>query len=350
MNETTGKIDFKQLLDRIPDCRPVWQDILEEAVREPAELCRRLGISTQEAEMNPDFPMVVPETFWRRIKPGDPNDPLLLQVLPRKAESAVLEGFTTDPLQENQNVSPTGILSKYQGRSLIVTGRACGVHCRFCFRRHLPLPRDGEGEGRFTVDPEAIAAQLSVDPEIHEVILSGGDPLMMSDLKLSTLIHHLDQVPHLRRIRIHTRLPVVIPHRVTEDLLAVLSNQKRWGMGGRRLVVLHVNHANELDGRVYEAIENLINCGCNVLSQTVLLRGVNDTVPALKTLFEALVDSGVVPYYLHQLDRVAGAAHFEVPVKEGCRLMAQLRAELPGYAVPRYVREIPGAPGKVVLI
>ena len=345
-------MDPKPRLDSVASGQPLWKDFLKEAVRDPAELCRRLGISTETVDLDPDFPMIVPEPFWQRIKKGDPMDPLLLQVLPRKEESAVRKGFTTDPLAENQNLDPAGLLSKYQGRSLIVTGKACGVHCRFCFRRHLPLPRTGPNgtSGGFTVNPEAVAAQLGANPEIHEVILSGGDPLMMSDSNISDLISRLDQVPSLRRIRVHTRLPVVIPHRITEALLELLSNPKTKSARPRRIVVLHVNHSNELDDRVCEAIGELLNCGCHVLSQTVLLRRVNDTVPVLKALFEHLIDSGVVPYYLHQLDRVAGAAHFEVPAETGCHLISELRAGLPGYAVPRYAREIPGAPGKVILM
>lgn len=353
MNTHTSQMVPKPRLDSVGSGRPLWKVFIKEAMREPAGLCRCLGISTNTVDLDPDFPMIVPEPFWQRIKKGDPMDPLLLQVLPRKEESAVRQGFTTDPLKENQNLDPAGLLSKYQGRSLIVTGRACGIACRFCFRRHLPLPKAGPNgaSGGFAIDPEAVAAQLGASPGIHEVILSGGDPLMMSDSTLSGLICRLDQVPSLRRIRVHTRLPIVIPHRITQDLLDLLSNpKKRKPARPRRIVVLHVNHANELDGRVCEAIGELLDCGCHVLSQTVLLRGVNDTVPALKALFEHLIDAGVVPYYLHQLDRVAGAAHFEVPAETGCYLVSQLRAGLPGYAVPRYVREVPGAPGKVILI
>lgn len=345
-------MDPKPLLGNVSSGQLLWKIFFKEAVREPAELCRRLGISTETVDLDPDFPMIVPEPFWQRIKKGDPMDPLLLQVLPLKEESMVRQGFTTDPLEENQNIDPGGLLSKYQGRSLIVTGKACGIACRFCFRRHLPFPRTdpNEASGGITVDPEAVAAQLAASPEIHEVILSGGDPLMMNDSTLCDLISRLDKVASLRRIRIHTRLPVVIPHRITDDLLELLSNSPKRPARPRRIVVLHVNHANELDGQVCEAIAKLNNCGCHVLSQSVLLRRVNDTAPVLKALFEHLIDSGVIPYYLHQLDRVAGAAHFEVPTETGCHLMSKLRASLPGYAVPRYVREIPGAPGKVILM
>jgi EF-P beta-lysylation protein EpmB len=330
----------------------LWKKIIAEAVRDPAELCRRLDIPNENVDLNPDFPMIVPEPFLQRIKSADPLDPLLLQVLPRKAESAVSPGFTTDPVGENGNLSPEGTLSKYHGRSLIVTGKACSIHCRFCFRRHLTLP--GIEKNRiaagFCIDPETIAAQFETDPTIHEVILSGGDPLMLSDRQLQDLIFRLDQVPSIQRIRIHTRMPIIIPQRLTGNLLSFLGNNKRYSKAAKIIIVLHVNHPNELDSRVSQSIEELIDSGCILLSQTVLLRQVNDSLPALVELFERLINLGVMPYYLHQLDRVAGAAHFEVPSEKGCDLITKLRTRLPGYAVPRYVREISGEPGKVVLM
>lgn len=329
----------------------LWKKIVAEAVRDPAELCRRLDISNENVDLNPDFPMLVPEPFLQRIKPADPLDPLLLQVLPRKEESAVSPGFTTDPVGENGNLSPEGTLSKYHGRSLIVTGKACSIHCRFCFRRHLPLPgiKKNSTSGDFCINPETIAAQFKADPTIHEVILSGGDPLMLNDRQLKDLIFRLDQVPSIQRIRIHTRMPIIIPQRLTENLLSFLGNNKRYGKAAKMIMVLHVNHPNELDSRVSQSIEELINSGCILLSQTVLLRQVNDSLPVLAELFERLINLGVMPYYLHQLDRVAGATHFEVSPEKGCDLITKLRTRLPGYAVPRYVREISGEPGKVVL-
>lgn len=329
----------------------LWKKIVAEAVRDPAELCRRLDISNENVDLNPDFPMLVPEPFLQRIKPADPLDPLLLQILPRKEESAVSPGFTNDPVGENGNLSPEGTLSKYHGRSLIVTGKACSIHCRFCFRRHLPLPGIEQNSiaGGFYIDPETIAAQFEADPTIHEAILSGGDPLMLSDRQLQDLILRLDQVPGIKRIRIHTRMPIIIPQRLTENLLSLLGNNKRYGKAAKMIMVLHVNHPNELDSRVSQSIEELIDSGCILLSQTVLLRQVNDSLPVLTELFERLIDLGVMPYYLHQLDRVAGAMHFEVLPEKGCNLITKLRTRLPGYAVPRYVREISGEPGKVVL-
>nr|WP_319577434.1 KamA family radical SAM protein [uncultured Desulfobacter sp.] len=330
----------------------LWKKIIAEAVRDPAELCRHLDIPNENVDLNPDFPMIVPEPFLQRIKPADPLDPLLLQVLPRKAESAVRPGFTTDPVGENGNLSPEGTLSKYHGRSLIVTGKACSIHCRFCFRRHLSIPGIDKNSiaAGCCINPETIAAQFEADPTIHEIILSGGDPLMLSDRQLQDLILRLDQVPSIQRIRIHTRMPIIIPQRLTGNLLSFLGNNKRYSKAAKIIIVLHVNHPNELDSRVSQSIEELIDSGCILLSQTVLLRQVNDSLPALVELFERLINLGVMPYYLHQLDRVAGAAHFEVPSEKGCDLITKLRTRLPGYAVPRYVREISGEPGKVVLM
>lgn len=330
---------------------PLWEKILAEAVRDPGELCRRLKISDENVDLTPHFPMLVPEPFLQRIKPEDPLDPLLLQVLPQKKEAIVSPDFTTDPVGENGNLSPEGILSKYHGRSLIVTGKVCSIHCRFCFRRHLPLPEleADRISGGTCIDPKTIAARFEADPTIHEVILSGGDPLILSDGQLEDLIFHLDQVPGIRRIRIHTRMPIIIPQRLTENLLGFLGNNQRHGKAAKIIIVLHVNHPNELDSTVSHAIKEFIDCGCIVLSQTVLLQQVNDSLPTLATLFERLVDLGVMPYYLHQLDRVAGATHFDVTPEKGCDLITKLRTQLPGYAVPRYVREIPGEPGKVVL-
>jgi EF-P beta-lysylation protein EpmB len=329
----------------------VWEKIMAEAVRDPAELCRRLKISDENVNLNPDFPMLVPEPLLQRIKPLDSSDPILLQVLPRKDESIVTPGFTTDPVGENGHLRPEGTLSKYYGRSLIVTGNLCSTHCRFCFRRHLLRPGVEKNSlpGAVSIDPEAIATRFEADPTIHEVILSGGDPLMLGDKQLGDLISQINRIPSVKRVRIHTRMPIIVPQRITKDLLSVLGKKNRSGKSAMTMIVLHVNHPNELDAEVCRSIEQLIDSGIVLLSQTVLLRQVNDSLPALSDLFERLADIGVIPYYLHQLDRVAGAAHFEVSPDKGCRLITKLRRRLPGYAVPRYVREIPGEPGKVVI-
>jgi EF-P beta-lysylation protein EpmB len=282
----------------------------------------------------------VPRAFAARIQPGDPHDPLLLQILPRKEELEQPGGFTTDPVGEADMARTCGLLRKYQGRALIVATPACAVHCRFCFRRHFPYPNLPKPPGRW----EPALDETAGDPSIREVILSGGDPLTLEDGLLAQLARRLAAIPHLQRLRVHTRVPIVIPERVTDELLA-------WLRGTRLtpIVVVHVNHPAEIDAQVAAALGRLIDAGVPVLSQSVLLRGVNDCVDVLARLFERLVDLRVMPYYLHQLDRVAGAAHFEVPESTGARVIQQLRARLPGYAVPRYVRETRGERNKRIL-
>ena len=324
--------------------RPDWRAALAEAVTDPAELCRLLGLSPSLAaaagRAAEEFPLLVPRTYLARIPPGCPEDPLLLQVLPRRDELSGPPQFTADPLGEAEAPPACGLLWKYQNRLLMVTNGACAVHCRFCFRRHFPYRPAPETPA----DWEPALERIAAEPSIHEVVLSGGDPLTLEDDLLAGLVGRLAEIAHLRRFRIHTRMPVVIPERVTEELLA-------WLRGSRLspIVVVHVNHPAEIDPAVARALGRLVDAGVPVLAQSVLLRGVNDRVDVLAELYERLVDIRVIPYYLHQLDRVAGAAHFEVPEATGIRLVRELRVRLPGYAVPRYVRETPGEPNKRVL-
>jgi EF-P beta-lysylation protein EpmB len=231
-------------------------------------------------------------------------------------------------------------LHKYEGRVLIVTTGACAVHCRYCFRRHFPYEQSTRTPGEW----RSALARIAADTRIREVILSGGDPLMLIDASLSQLAKSVAEIPHVRRLRVHTRLPIMIPERVTDELLDWLT--------GTRLspvMVIHANHAAELQGSAAAAVRRIVSAGVPTLNQAVLLRGVNDSVAVLAELSERLVDLRVMPYYLHQLDRVAGAAHFEVPVDEGLRIVEELRRRLPGYAVPRYVREVAGEPYKGAL-
>ncbi len=274
------------------------------------------------------------------MRPGDPSDPLLLQVLPQTAEEAEHPRFTCDPLGEARSAGPPGGLQKYQGRLLMVTVGQCGVHCRFCFRRHYPYTQGPPRRARWT----RVLQKVQADPSVREVILSGGDPLTLPDSELAWLVERIAAIGHVRRLRIHTRMPIVIPQRVTEGLLGLLRSTRLVP-----IMVLHVNHPAEIDPAVAQALAALVDHGIPVLSQSVLLRGVNDSVEVLCNLFERLVDLRVMPYYLHQLDPVAGAAHFEVPEEEGRALVAEVRRRLPGYAVPRYVREVPGGPSKEVL-
>jgi len=336
-------LTFRALPDQRPPCAagcPDWQTALAEAIRSPGELCRLVGLSpavAAEAESAAaGFPLLVPRPFLARIRPGDAHDPLLLQVLPRAAEQAEDPRYRTDPLGEAGAACCPGLLAKYHGRSLMVTTGACAVHCRFCFRRHFPYPRGA--------DFQSALQHLAADSSIREIILSGGDPLALPDRHLARLAAGLAEIPHLRRLRVHTRLPVVIPQRVTAELIA-------WLRGTRLspIVVVHVNHPAEIDAAVAAALGRLVEAGIPVPSQAVLLRGINDRLEVLAELYGRLVDLRVMPYYLHQLDPVAGAAHFEVPEATGIALLAQLRARLPGYAVPRYVRETPGGTAKQVL-
>lgn len=287
-----------------------------------------------------DFPLLVPRSYADRIERGNPADPLLRQVLPVAAEHQPLPGFTTDPVGDRHAEAGQGLLHKYHGRVLLVLSGACAVNCRYCFRRHYPYSTASAGPREWKSALAAIAA----DDTIEEVILSGGDPLMLADALLAELAEAIKQISHVRRLRIHTRLPIVIPERVTDEWT-------EWLTAGRltKVIVVHANHANELDEQVGGALTRLRNTGATLLNQAVLLRGVNDTVAAQRELCERLVALGVAPYYLHQLDRVQGAGHFEVPVAEGLEIIGQLRASLPGYMVPRYVQEIAGEPNKRVL-
>ena len=335
-NSTGGPSADPNLID--------WKVVLAGAVTDPMELCRELDLPESVAEgavgAAREFSVLVPRTFLARMQSGDPHDPLLSQVLPSEAELTEVAEFTADPAGEAHAVDGAGLLRKYANRSLMVATGRCGVHCRFCFRRHFAFPIPPESPGF----PQLALERIAADPSIHEVILSGGDPLTLEDGTLNELLLQISRIAHIRRVRVHTRLPILIPQRVTDELIECLS-------GGLLplFVVIHVNHAAEIDRHVAHALGRLVDAGVPVLSQSVLLRGVNDRIDVLAELFERLVDLRVMPYYLHQLDRVAGAAHFEVPEEVGVRMVRQLLARLPGYAVPRYVREVAGAANKVPL-
>ncbi len=317
---------------------------MRRAIRDPDELCRRLelpaSIGNRAAEAARKFPVFVPLEFLARMRAGDPHDPLLRQVLPLDAELAAAPGFGRDPVGDANATLTPGLLQKYQSRALLITTGACAVHCRYCFRRHFPYDSAPNSPESWQPAVDRIAADRSID----EVILSGGDPLTLVDARLADLVERLAAIGHVRRLRVHTRLPVMIPSRVTDAMLD-------WLLGSRLtpIVVIHANHARELDATVAAAVARLVDAGIVVLNQSVLLRGVNDTADALVELSHRLLDLRVVPYYLHQLDRVAGAAHFEVSIEKGVALIGDIRARLPGYAVPRYVQEVPGDLSKRVL-
>jgi EF-P beta-lysylation protein EpmB len=319
-----------------------WQRELSLAITRPDALISALGLDPAlldgAAAGASAFALRVPPGFLARMRRGDANDPLLRQVLPLDAELEEQVGYVADPLQESEYTRAPGLLKKYAGRALLVTTQACAIHCRYCFRREFPYQQEDPGTGRWSAALAAIAA----DPSVEEVILSGGDPLSLSDARLKSLTDAIGAMPQVRRLRVHTRQPIVLPSRVDEGLLA-------WLQGVRlpTVFVLHANHANEIDDSVRVACARLRGAGVTLLNQSVLLRGVNDDVDSLADLSRALFDAGITPYYLHLPDRVRGTAHFDVPEAQAQRLVAALTARLSGYLVPRLVREVPGASSKV---
>ncbi|MFZ5723732.1 MAG: EF-P beta-lysylation protein EpmB [Pseudomonadota bacterium] len=322
-----------------------WQQALSDCITDPQEL---LGLLALDPALLPaalaadrSFRLRVPRDFVRRMQPGNPRDPLLRQVLPLGEELLAAEGFSGDPLAERQHRRGPGLLQKYRGRVLVIAAGACAVNCRYCFRRHYPYEDNTPDSARW----EQILAELAADSSIDEVILSGGDPLLVSNRRLSWIVRQLDDIPHLQRLRIHTRLPVVIPDRVDEALPGLLTAGRL-----RPVMVVHANHPQEIDAAVRGAMERLAAAGVTLLNQAVLLRGVNDEPAALEGLSRALFAARVLPYYLHLLDPVAGAAHFEVPEEQALVLMRELTASLPGYLVPRLVREIPDRPAKTPVV
>ncbi|KPK39673.1 MAG: EF-P beta-lysylation protein EpmB [Gammaproteobacteria bacterium SG8_47] len=321
-----------------------WQRELAEAITDPAELLERLRLP---ATLLPaaraaaaQFPLRAPRGFVARIEPGKPNDPLLRQILPLGIELDDQPGYGPDPVGDIAAMPHPGLLHKYQGRVLLTLTGACAVHCRYCFRRHFPYAEANPGRGHW---PEVLD-YIRADASIGEVIFSGGDPLLLTDARLHLLLTELEGIRHVRRLRIHTRVPVVLPSRLDARFCSLL--------GERRLplvIVVHVNHARELSAEVVAALRPLRRAGITLLNQAVLLRGVNDSAAALTALSEALFDAGVLPYYLHALDRVQGARHFDVDQEVAIALVAALRRTLPGYLVPSLVREIAGAPHKEAL-
>lgn len=344
---------MSQIVTRESDCveghlegEVSWLMAMKLAYRRVSELLAAVGLDKglvaglSDIQTGGDFPLFVPREWARRIRPSDPQDPLLRQVLVTAAEQIDVPGFGKDPVGDLEAHTNPGLLHKYHGRALMITTGACAIHCRYCFRRHFPYH---EAPKSLDAWKETLAA-LRADTSIQEVLLSGGDPLTLVDSRLAELIQSLEEIPHLKRLRIHSRMPTVIPQRVTDDFCELL-RATRLGVW----FVLHVNHAQELDAPTCQAIAKLRQTGAVLLNQAVLLRGVNDTLESLEELCQRLVNERVIPYYLHQLDRVAGGAHFEVPVEKGLELIRQLRERLPGYAVPRYVQENAGYASKTPL-
>lgn len=330
-----------------PLTRPMedWQSQLRNVITSRDTLLAALGLSTEAAGFDNgaagDFALKVPYSFVRRMRHGDPRDPLLLQVLSSGQEMINAPGFLRDPVGENGATIPhRGIIHKYHGRVLLIVAGGCAVNCRYCFRRHFPYNENQNSRQQWR---EALQ-HISSDPTIEEVILSGGDPLVATDAQLQLLVAQIAAISHVKRLRIHSRLPVVIPQRITESLLDAITHPAL-----QTIMVIHCNHANEIDESVAASLAALRRRDITTLNQAVLLAGINDTVEAQRALCQGLFATGTLPYYLHLLDKVQGAAHFDVPEHQARQLLAELTATLPGYMVPKLVREIAGAPSKVGL-
>lgn len=319
-----------------------WRKQLADVITDVGELLQILelqgGTPTGIPSALRRFPLRVPRAFVDRMRRGDSADPLLRQVLPILEEDRKVPGFTTDPVGELVSPPRDAVLQKYRGRALLMVTGTCAVHCRYCFRRHSPYA-DRETVARVF---DAAIRRIAADPTIAEVILSGGDPLTLPDTELGVLAMRLAALPNVRRLRIHSRMPIVLPQRVDTRLTTWIG-----GLEVPAIVVVHVNHANEIDDDVRRALAALAATGAILLNQAVLLRGVNDTADVLSNLSQSLFDADVLPYYLHMLDAVEGAAHFRVPDEAAKNLYGELTARLPGYLVPKLVREVPGAPAKI---
>jgi len=329
-------------LSATPLAAPVrWQQRWREAIRDPRELLRQLGLDPVALGVSDEaaghFAVRVPQGFAARMRHGDRHDPLLRQVLPITDELKIVPGFSLDAVGDGAAKKATGVIQKYRGRALLVTTGSCAINCRYCFRRHFDYGTENAAREGWRDAVDAIAQ----DPDIDEVILSGGDPLSLATHKLVELTQALRHIPHLRRLRIHSRLPVVLPERVDDELAQWLGSLP-WPVA----FVIHANHANEFDATVDAAMARLREAGATLLNQAVLLRGVNDSIEALQALSERSFAAGVLPYYLYQVDRVEGVAHFEVDDDTAKNLHAQLTARLSGYLVPKLVREISGDSSK----
>jgi EF-P beta-lysylation protein EpmB len=321
-----------------------WQDQLANSIRNPEQLLKLLDLDPSlldgALKAHQDFPLRVPLPYLQRINKGDPTDPLLRQVLPLGNELLAAPGYSEDPLDEQSANPIPGLVHKYHGRVLLIVSPNCAINCRYCFRRHFPYQDNKPGRNEW----QQALSYIANDSSISEVIFSGGDPLAASDKQLKWLTENVAQIDHVKRLRVHTRLPIVIPDRITNSCLQWLTCTRL-----KTSMVIHSNHPNELDTAVAHALNQLKGAGVTLLNQTVLLSGINDSLPVLQQLSERLFDIGVLPYYLHQLDRINGAAHFEVSDAQAKLLVSELMATLPGYLVPKLVREMPNVKYKAPL-
>jgi L-lysine 2,3-aminomutase len=320
-----------------------WQQALANVITSPKELLTLLNLDVSllpKAEKAAElFPLRVPRGYAARMRKNDLNCPLLKQVLPLEAELQKIDGYTKDPLNE-KNVNPLpGLLHKYAGRVLLTVTNACAIHCRYCFRRDFPYADNSPN----TKEWDKVIDYIANDFSLREVILSGGDPLAVNDKYLEKLIKKIVAISHIKTLRIHTRLPIVLPERITSELIQILSHSQK-----RIVIVVHSNHANEIDETVSVALQKLRTANIVLLNQTVLLRGINDSAETQIELIETLFDEGILPYYLHLPDKVQSTAHFDVAELDAQMIMSTLLEKLPGYLVPRLVREIPGEKSKTL--
>ncbi len=323
------------------DSIPCWQKLLAQGFSCASELLAFLQLPSTASELaEKQFKTRVPRGFVALMQPGDRYDPLLLQVLAVAEELQLSDDFVTDPLQEIAVNPVKGLIHKYHGRVLLTLTGACAINCRYCFRRHFPYQDNNPGRQGW----QSALAYIAKDTSIHEVILSGGDPLLAKDNVLQSLLEQLTAIPHLRTLRIHSRIPVVLPERINQSLLDILAATPL-----QKVLVLHSNHPRELDVRVADACASLRGIGCHLLNQSVLLAGVNDNAQVLATLSHALFAYGVMPYYLHLLDKVQGAAHFDIPLDQALKIYTELQSLLPGYLVPRLAREEAGKENKMLV-
>lgn len=322
--------------------QPTWQQALQNIITDPKILLEMLELSPEDLPWQWDkhFPLRVPLSFIARMQKGDPHDPLLRQILSCKEESMITKGFSEDPLQEMTCNPIPGLLHKYHGRALVTLSSSCAVHCRYCFRRHFPYAENNPGKKGWA----KALTYLSTHPEIVEVILSGGDPLMAPNDHLSYFLEELKKISHLKILRIHTRLPVVIPSRIDQGLLTLLKQSRL-----QVVMVYHINHPAEIVEEIAQGVKHLKQANVTVLNQSVLLKEINDDVEILKNLSYTLFSAGILPYYLHLLDPVQGASHFALKEADAKKLQHALRSQLPGYLVPKFVREVPHQPYKIPL-
>ncbi len=327
-----------------PSSETVWQQQYKDSITSIDTLCNALDLQATQLPVslfgNQQFPLRVPWSYVQRMQKSNPQDPLLLQVFPHAHEDNKIAGFSKDPVGDLSSIKSIGLLQKYHGRALLLATSRCAVHCRYCFRRHFPYSSQNPRHDAW----QSAIHELTGDASLKEVILSGGDPLVLHETELAKLISQLEAIPHIERLRIHTRLPVVIPSRINHDLIELINNIKL-----KVVIVLHINHAQEINNQLQNKLQELSNTRCTLLNQSVLLRNVNDTSDTLIRLSEALFQANVLPYYLHILDKVQGAEHFDVNEPQARKIMREVASRLPGYLVPRLVKEESGYASKTLI-